>query len=102
MAHKGALLRRYHDSEELCMAAAAVLSREGKRVEALALVRDSTGRQSTLIHAQLALDAGDARQVSPQLPFYTQSASLTHAFQHGSSARGDFVQWMSVCSIAEI
>lgn len=51
------------------MAAAAVLSREGKRVEALGLVEDSTGRQSTLIRAQLALDAGDARQVSPQLPF---------------------------------
>ena len=74
------------------MAAAAVLSREGKRVEALALVGDSTGRQSTLIRAQLALDAGDACQVSPQLPLYTQSAYLTCAFQQGSSARGDFAQ----------
>ena len=46
------------------MAAAAVLAREAKQQEALALVADAKSRNGTLMRAQLALDAGDTGQVS--------------------------------------
>ena len=46
------------------MAAAAVLAREAKQQEALALVAHASSRNATLMRAQLALDAGDTGQVS--------------------------------------
>lgn len=58
------LLRRYPESQQLHMAAAAVLAREAKQQEALALLADAKGRDCTLLRAQLSLDAGDAGQVS--------------------------------------
>lgn len=45
------------------MAAAAVLAREAKQQEALALVANAKGRNGTLLRAQLALNAGDTAQV---------------------------------------
>ena len=69
LPHPGArehawLLYRYPDSEGLQMAAAAVLAREAKQQEALALVAHASSRNATLMRAQLALDAGDTGQVS--------------------------------------
>ncbi len=58
------LLCRYPDSEELQMAAAAVLAREAKQQEALALVAKARSRNGALLRAQLALEAGDTSQVS--------------------------------------
>ena len=58
------MLCRYPDSEELQMAAAAVLAREAKQQEALALVAKARSRNGALLRAQLALDAGDTSQVS--------------------------------------
>ena len=65
------LLHRNPDSEELHMAAAAVLAREAKQQEALALVANAKGRSGTLLRAQLALNAGDTAQVcdfAPPIP----------------------------------
>ena len=50
------------------MAAAAVLAREAKQQEALELVAKANSRNGTLMRAQLALDAGDAGQVSAVFP----------------------------------
>ena len=58
------LLCRYPDSEELQMAAAAVLAREAKQQEALTLVANARSRNGALLRAQLALEAGDTSQVS--------------------------------------
>lgn len=46
------------------MAAAAVLAREAKQQEALALMANASSRNCTLLRTQLALDAGDPAQVS--------------------------------------
>ena len=46
------------------MAAAAVLAREAKQQEALALVAKARSRNGALLRAQLALEAGDTSQVS--------------------------------------
>ncbi|CAL5219381.1 g1203 [Coccomyxa viridis] len=54
--------KRYPDSEELQMAAAAVLAREAKQQEALALVANARSRNGALLRAQLALEAGDTSQ----------------------------------------
>ena len=58
-----ALLRRFPSSESVRVAAAAVLARESKQKDALALLEDVQGREVALTRAQLALDVGNAGQV---------------------------------------
>ena len=57
------LARRYPSSESVRVAAAAVLVRESKQKDALALLEDVQGREVALTRAQLALDVGNAGQV---------------------------------------
>ena len=57
------VLRRYPSSESVRVAAAAVLARESKQKDALALLEDVQGREVALTRAQLALDVGNAGQV---------------------------------------
>lgn len=57
------LLQRYPSSESVRVAAAAVLARDSKQEDALALLKGVQGRGVALTRAQLALDVGNAAQV---------------------------------------
>ena len=57
------LLQRYPSSESVRVAAAAVLARDSKQEDALALLEGVQGRGVALTRAQLALDVGNAAQV---------------------------------------
>ena len=64
------------------MAAAAVLARESKQKDALALLEDVQGREIALTRAQLALDVGNAGQVGlPTVAHHMHCASGSESSQ---------------------
>ena len=80
------LLQRYPSSESVRVAAAAVLARDSKQEDALALLEGVQGRGVALTRARLALDVGNAAQVGLPSPDHQMLRALnrwswSHAFQ---------------------
>lgn len=70
---------RAPESERVLLVVAAQLARDGKVEEATSLLASSTATGCALMRAQLAIEAGDAKQVLDFICLLTRPAAHHHS-----------------------